>query len=147
LIRRPLQVALALAGVAVTPFSGCGFARTEPPRSPPPSVGEARSEFFNDVVPRLEGLCPYSVPLFGASEVAGLRHVDFRGCQPLPSLGKLPKVKRLRPTKVSSKPAMERAPEERVGSPLSQAFEAELGAVAVEDSGRAGLSFAGGPTP
>jgi hypothetical protein len=59
-------------------------------------------------------------------------------CNRLPKLG----VHRV-PS--SSKPAKERAPEERVGSLNSQVFvDEDLGAVAIEDGGRAGLSPAGG---
>jgi hypothetical protein len=63
-------------------------------------------------------------------------------CRRLPSLGKGPKVRR---AKVSSSVGpMERAPEERVGSPV-RTPEGEPGAAAVEDDRRAGLSFRGGP--
>lgn len=118
----------------------------EPARPPsPPSVDEQGSDFLADAVLACIRECAPRDPRWGAWEVAGVRHLYCAGCQPLPNLGTSPKVKRVRP-KVSSKPATERGAVDP-GQLLKRAPQGEPGAVAVEDSGRAGLSFAGGPTP
>lgn len=112
-----------------------------PPATPPATAGELGSVFLAEAIGLCRETCAPRDPAWTASEVAGATHVRC-SCPPLSTLQPGPRVKRIRP-KVSSTSAEARGVEGPAGAP-SQPVHEELGAVAVEDSGRTGLSFTGG---